>query len=231
MHCRCRAGRVIWPNRPGTVKGPLYSPTPPALWEGFFGNASEAKQRARAALEQSHGRETEYGAALALALSGDSFHAGALANDLEKQFPEDTSVRFRYLPTVRAVLELNRAEPTKAIEFLQIAVPYDLVSPRSTLQVFFGALYPIYARGLAYIAAGDGAQAVDEFRKILDHRGVVMSDPIGALARLQLARAYAAAGDKSKAKSSYDDFRNLWKDADSDIPILKQARAECAKLR
>ena len=148
-----------------------------------------------------------------------------------QQFPDDTSVRFSYLPTVRAVLTLNHGDPPKAIDLLETAVPYDLAVPRSSLQGFFGALYPIYIRGLAYLAAGNGTQGADEFRKILDHRAIVRSDPIGALAHLQLARAYAAVGDKAKAKSSYQDFPNLWKDADSDIPILKQAKAEYAKLR
>jgi len=205
--------------------------TPPLLWEGFFGNASEAKRLASTVLERPHGRETEYGAALALALSGESSHSQALANDLEKQFPDDTSVRFSYLPTVRAVLALNHGDPLKAIDLLQTAVPYDLAVPRSSLQGFFGALYPVYIRGLAYLAAGNGARGADEFRKILDHRAIVRSDPIGALAHLQLAKAYAAVGDKAKAKSSYEDFLNLWKDADSDIPILKQANAEYARLQ
>lgn len=205
--------------------------TPPVLWESFFGNASEAKRLAAAVLERPHGRETEYGAALALALSGESPHAQTLANDLEKQFPDDTSVRFSYLPTLRAVLALNNGDPAKAINLLQTAVPYDLAAPRSTLQGLFGALYPIYVRGLSFLAAGSSAQAADQFRKILDHPGVVRSDPIGALVHVQLARAYAAVGDKAKAKSSYEDFFSLWGDADSDIPILKQAKAEYAKLQ
>jgi tetratricopeptide (TPR) repeat protein len=140
-------------------------------------------------------------------------------------------VRFSYLPVLRAQLALNRHQPSKAIELLEIAAPYELSTPRSNLQGFFGALYPIYVRGLAYLAAGDGAQAAAEFRKIVDHRGIVISDPIGALARLQLARAYVAGGDKSKAKPSYEDFLKLWKDADSEIPVLKQARAEYAKVQ
>ena len=96
---------------------------------------------------------------------------------------------------------------------------------------FFGALYPIYVRGEAYLAAHQGAEAAAEFQKILDHRGIVVSDPIGALARLQLGRAFALSGDKTKAKTAYQDFLTLWKDADPDIPILKQAKAEYARLR
>jgi len=202
-----------------------------ALWEGFFGNAPAAKRSAMAARELSNGREVEYGAAFALALAGDSSRSQTLANDLERRYPEDTSVRFSYLPAVRALLALNHREPSKAIEALQIAIPYDLGAPRCSFHGFFGTLYPVYVRGLAYLAARQGAAAATEFQKILDHRGIVVSDPIGALARLQLGRALALSGAKSKAKAAYQDFLSLWKNADSDIPILKQAKAEYAKLQ
>jgi hypothetical protein len=182
-------------------------------------------------LEHANDREVKYGAALALSLSGDSVRSQALANNLEKEFPDDTSVRFSYLPTVRAVLALNHREPAKAIKLLQVAVPYELSAPRGSLQGFFGALYPIYVRGLAYLAEHDGTQAANEFQKILDHRGVVISDPIGALAHFQQARAYAMTGDRAKAKASYQEFLNLWKDADAELPILNQARGEYAKLQ
>ena len=172
----------------------------------------------------------EYGAAFALALSGDSARSQTLANDLEKRFLEDTSVRFSYLPALRALLELNHGEPSKAVELLQVAVSYELGAPRSSIHGFFGALYPIYVRGESYLAAHQGAEAAAEFQKILDHRGIVVSDPIGALAHLQLGRAFVLSGDKTKAKSAYHDFLALWKDADADIPILKQAKAEYAKL-
>jgi tetratricopeptide (TPR) repeat protein len=202
-----------------------------ALWEGFFGNASAARRSAMAARELSNSREVEYGAAFALALSGDSARSQTLANDLEKRFPEDTSVRFSYVPALRALLALNHSEPSKAIGLLQIAVPYDLGAPRSSFHGFFGTLYPVYVRGGAYLAARQGAEAAAEFQKILDHRGIVVSDPIGALARLQLGRALALSGDKTKAKTAYQDFLTLWKDADPDIPILKQAKTEYASLR
>jgi eukaryotic-like serine/threonine-protein kinase len=204
--------------------------TPPVLWEAFFGNTSEARRRVPALLERPHGRETEYAAALALAISGDSSKSEMLAKDLEKQFPEDTSVRFSYLPTVRAVLALKRGEPAKAIEILQVVTPYDLASPRSVNDGSFGALYPIYVRGLSYLAVGESAQAISDFQKIHDHRGIVMSDPIGALAQLQLARAYALAGDKNNAKAEYREFLTLWANADPDLPVLQQAKAEYAKL-
>ena len=202
-----------------------------AIWEAFFGNTSAGNRSATAALELAKDREVEYGTAFALALAGDSSRSQALANDLERRFPEDTSVRFSYLPVLRALLVLNHGEPAKAIELLQITVPYELATPRSKLQGFFGALYPVYVRGEAYLAARQGAEAVIEFQKILDHRGTVVSDPIGALAHLQLGRALVLSGDKTKAKSAYQDFLTLWNDADPDIPILKQAKAEYAKLQ
>ena len=183
-----------------------------------------------AALEISKNREVEYGAAFALALSGDLSVSQALNADLEKRFGEDTSVRLAYLPQLRALLALNQGEPFKAIKLLEITVPYELGTPRSSIHGFFGALYPIYVRGLAYLAGHRGAEATAEFQKILTHRGVVTSDPIGALAHLQLARALGLSGNKTRAKTAYQDFLTLWKDADADIPILKQARLEFGKL-
>ena len=116
-------------------------------------------------------------------------------------------------------------------ELLRVAVPYELGAPRSSFFGFFGAFYPVYTRGEAYLAARQGTEAAAEFQKILNHRGIVVSDPVGALARLQLARAFALSGDTAKAKSAYQDFLTLWKDADPDIPVLKQAKAEFAKLQ
>ncbi|MGA8309907.1 MAG: serine/threonine-protein kinase, partial [Terriglobales bacterium] len=202
-----------------------------ALWEAFFGNAPEARRSATATLELSKELYVEYGAAFALAFSGDSSRSQALANDLERRFPEDTSAKFSYMPALRALLALNHNEPSRAIELLQIAAPYEQGAPRSSFHGFFGTFYPVYVRGEAYLAAHQGAEAATEFQKILDHRGIVISDPIGALARLQLGRAYALSGDKSKAKTAYQDFFALWKDADPDIPILREAKAEYAKLQ
>ena len=203
----------------------------PAGWDAFFGNAPAARQSAMATLTLSKGRDAEYGAAFALALSGDSRRAQSLVDDLDRRFPEDTSVRSNYLPALRARLALNHSEPFKAIELLQSAVPYELALPGIAFNAFFGALYPVYVRGEAYLAAHQGAEAAAEFQKILDHRGIVAADPIGALAHLQLGRAFALSGDKTKAKTAYQDFLTLWKDADPDIPILKQAKAEFAKLQ
>jgi hypothetical protein len=185
-----------------------------------------------ASLALSRGRDVEYGAAFALALLGDSPRSQATADDMEKRFPEDTFVKFSYLPALRALLALNHGEPSKAIELVQMAAPYELGVPGSTTFGLFGALYPVYVRGDAYLASHKGPQAAKEFQKILDHPGIVFNDPVGAVARLQLGRALALpGGDKAKARAAYQDFLALWKDADQDIPILKQARTEYAKLQ
>ena len=205
--------------------------TKAALWEAFFGNMSVAKKTAKAALALAKNREVKFGAALVLAMSGDASQAQSLAKDLERNFPEDTSVRFYYLPAIRASLALSNGDPSKAIEFLQIAVPYDLGMPRSATFAYFGALYPVYVRGQTYLAARQGAEAAREFQKIVDHPGIVIGDAFGVLAHLGLARAYAMQGDTVKARKRYQDFLDLWKDADPDIPILKQAKAEYAKLQ
>jgi eukaryotic-like serine/threonine-protein kinase len=201
-----------------------------AVCEAHFGNAAAAKERAGAALELARGRDVEYAAAFALALSGDLSESQPLAADLEKRFPEDTPVQFEYLPTLRVLSSLAHRAPLDAVEQLQTALPYDFAMPGTAFFAKFGGLYPAYVRGEAYLAAGRGQEAAAEFQKVLDHRGVVTADPIGALARLQMGRAYVVSGDTAKAKNAYQDFLNLWKDADPDIPILKQAKAESAKL-
>jgi DNA-binding winged helix-turn-helix (wHTH) protein/tetratricopeptide (TPR) repeat protein len=198
-----------------------------SLREAFFEQVPNARKRAVAALKLSNSREVQYGAALTFALSGDSSRAQALADDLEKRFPEDTVVRFNYLPVLRARIALNQGDSARATEMLQTATPYELGASRG----LFGALYPIYVRGEAHLAAHRGPEAAREFQRILDHRGIVGSDPIGALARLQLGRALALSGDTIKAKSAYQDFLTLWKDADPNIAILSQARSEYAKLQ
>ncbi len=196
-----------------------------ALREALFGNPAEARQRAAAALALSNGRDVQDGAALALALAGDSARAQALADDLGERFPEGTVVQFNYLPTLRALLALNHSDASKAIEALQVASPYELGS------VSYSALYPVNIRGQAYLGGHQGREAAAEFQKILDHRGIVLNEPIGALAHLQIGRAYAMQGDIAKAKAAYQDFFALWKDADPDIPILIAAKSEYAKLQ
>ena len=205
-----------------------------AVREALFGNVSTARQRAAAALQLSKSRDTTYGASFALALSGDSPRSRTLTEDLARRFPEDTRAQFTYAPTLRALLALNHRQPPKALELLQATIPYERGSPTvggSEYLLGAGNLHPVYVRGLAYLAAHKGAEAASEFQKILDQPGIVISDPIGALAHLQLGRAYALSGDKTKAKSAYQNFLTLWKDADPDIPILKQAKEEDAQLK
>jgi eukaryotic-like serine/threonine-protein kinase len=208
--------------------------TDAAMREALFGNASIARQRANAALALSNSRDVEYGVAFALAVAGEPSRSQALTEDLSRRFLEDTKVNFTFTPTLRALLALDRNEPSKAVELLQTAIPYEngiQSSGGSEFLLGAGNLYPEYVRGEAYLALHQGAAAGVEFKKILDHRGIVMSDPIGALVHLQLGRAYVLAADKDKARAAYNDFLTLWKDADPDIPILKEAQAEYTKLQ
>ena len=203
-----------------------------AVWEAVCGNAAEGKKNAMAALALSNGRDVEYAVGLALALSGDSSRSQPLADDLEKRFPEDTFAKFTYVPVLRALSALGRGKPTDSVEQLQIALPYELaVNGLNFSHFYLGGLHSAYVRGEALRAAHRYAEAAAEFQKILDHRGIVGADPIGALAHLQLGRAFVLSGDKVKAKAAYQDFLTLWKDADSDIPILVQAKAEYAKVQ
>ena len=204
-----------------------------AMSEANFGNEVAAKERGHSALKLAKGRDVEYAAAFALAVSGDTAESQQLAVGLEKRFPEDTAVQFEYLPTLNALAALARHAPPDAIAQLQKAVPYDFAMPGTAFFAFrmFGGLYPPYVRGQAYLAAGRGPEAATEFQKLLSHRGIVLADPIGALAHLQLGRAYRVSGEIAKAKSAYEAFLAIWKDADREIPILKEARTEYAKLQ
>ena len=200
-----------------------------ALREAFFGNGVEARLHATAALSTTASRDAIFGAVLALALIGDTPRAQLLADDLAKRFPEDTIVHFNYLPVIHAQLALNRGQALRAIEALQPAVPYELGSPGS--RGFSPSLYPAYLRGYAYLTAHQGIAAAAEFRKILDHRGIVVSEPIGALAHLQLGRAFVASGDTAKAKAEYQAFLASWAQADDGIPILVAAKREYSGIR
>jgi tetratricopeptide (TPR) repeat protein len=201
-----------------------------AVCEAHSGNSAAAKKRARAALGLAKNRDVEYAAAFALALSGGLSESQRLAADLENRFPEDTPVQFEYLPILHALSALGHRAPLDAIEQLQRALPYDFALPGTGFVARFGGGYPAYVRGEAYLQAGRGREAAAEFQKVLGHRGVAFADPMGALAHLQLGRAYVLSGDITRAKNAYQDFLTLWKDADVDIPVLKQARAEYAKL-
>jgi eukaryotic-like serine/threonine-protein kinase len=202
-----------------------------AVREAMFGNRVAARKQAAAALQLSRGRDADYGPAFALALSGDSAAAQKIANELEEQYPEDTSVRFQYLPALRGLLALKAGNATKAIELTQAAMPYELAVPGTNFYAFFGSLYATYVRGLAYVAARRYSEADVEFRKILDNPGVVLADPVGAMARLEIGRLLRASGETDRARAAYKDFLRLWKAADPDIPILQQARAELVALR
>jgi tetratricopeptide (TPR) repeat protein len=186
-----------------------------------------AKREAQSALALSSDRNTEVRAAIALVLArlGNSAQAIKLADELGSRFPESTLVQFNLLPSIRAAAELGNGNPRKAVDALVAAEPFELGA------VGINVLQPIYLRGEAYLATGQGTAAVAEFQKILDHPGVVRTNLIGVLAHLQLGRAFALSRDKTKAKKAYQDFLTLWKDADPDIPILKQAKAEYAKLQ
>ena len=209
---------------------------PPALYlstsglrEVWFGNTDEARRRVAAALKRSTARDVLYFGALAYAYSKDDAQAKALADDLGKRFPEDTLVQFNYLPTLRARLALNKGDAAGAIESLRAAEPYDLgVSTSSPLN--WSAMFPVFVRGEAYLAGRQGVEAAAQFQKILDRPGLVVNLPIRALAHLGLARAYVLQGDTVKAKAAYQDFLTLWKNADPDIPVLQQAKAEYAKV-
>ncbi len=198
-----------------------------AFRDALFGNASEAKSEVGAALAISRSEFVEPCAALAYALSGDVGQAQALADELAKRFPEDTIMQYLYLPTIRAEIDLDRGNPTKAIDDLQISAPYELGEPPSPET----PLWPVFFRGMAYLAAHDGASAEAEFQKILDHPGITLNLSVGPLAHLGIARAEALQGNKDKARAAYQDFFALWQHADAGIPILEQARAEFAKLQ
>jgi tetratricopeptide (TPR) repeat protein len=199
-----------------------------AMRDALVGNMSQAKQQAQAALALSNGRDVEAISAIALGLAGNAPQAARLADDLAKRFPEDTIVQFNYLSMIRAAIALQAGGGAKADQALAPAAPYELGSPAQTLNV---ALYAVYLRGKALVAEHQGSAAAAEFQKILDHPGVVGNEPIGALAHLGLGRAYALSGDSAKSRAAYQDFLALWKDADPDLPALKESKAEYAKLR
>jgi tetratricopeptide (TPR) repeat protein len=199
-----------------------------ALRDVESGDREQARAEANAALKLGPNRDVRAIAALALARAGDSAAAEKLAAELDKAFPQDTLVQRYWLPTIRASVALERKDPNRAIELLEVADAIELGEPTADLTVF---LCPVYVRGEADLMLHDGNRAAAEFQKFIDHRGVVMNFPWGALARLGLARAYAMQGDTAKAKSAYQDFLTLWKEADPDVPVLKQAKAEYAKLQ
>lgn len=204
-----------------------------ALREALAGNSRQAVQYARSALASSNGKDVQSIAAIASGLAGEAGEARRLADDLSRRFPADTLVQVEYLPMIRAALSLGSGhsarEANAALQDLVPAAAYESGNASSSgLFNFF--LYPAYLRGAACLAAGQGTAAAVEFQKILNRPSVVSNEIIGALAHLGLARAYALSGDTSRARTAYQDFLALWKDADPDVPILKQAKTEYAAL-
>jgi len=199
-----------------------------ALWEALFGNFPEARRAVKDAGNFLADRDLEGEAAIVLALSGDTTQAQSLADDLNKRFPEATCVRFGSLPAIRGILAIRRGNAREAVEDLRAISSHEMISPGNWATQAGPYMLPVYISGKAYLAAHRGAEAAAEFQMIIDH--FVGNTPIGALAHLGLGRAYALQGDAVKARTAYQDFLALWKDADPGIPILKQAKAEYAKL-
>ena len=198
-----------------------------ALREVEAGNREQARADADAALKLAQNRDVRAIAALALARAGDIAAAEKLAAELDKTFPLDTLVQKYWLPAVRAAIALRRNQAQRAVDLLQKASTIELGMPTN----FNVVLCPAYLRGEAYLTLHHGAAAAAEFQKFIDHYGLVSNFSWGALARLGLARAYGEEGNTGKARAAYQDFLTLWKDADPDVPIYKQAKAEYAKLQ
>jgi hypothetical protein len=202
-----------------------------AVCDAVYGREAEARKRAHAAIELSKGRDVEYAAAFALAVAGDFAGSQELADDLKKRFPEDTSVQFSYLPTLGALFALAHGDHAKALETLQVAHTYEYGMTGIAFFGYFGGLQPAYVRAQAYMEGSRETEAAVEFQKLLDHSGIVLADPLGVMARLQLGRMFARSDNTTKAKVAYQDVLTIWKDADADLPVINQARAEYTKLQ
>jgi len=199
-----------------------------ALHEAVLGYSKQA-QRATSSMNLSEGDASiEARAALALALARDARRAETITAELAKRPPLDTLFNLYWLPTIEAAIQLSRGNPAKAVQGLEVTSRYELAG---VLHDSTAPLFPVYVRGQAFLALHQGREAAGEFQKYIDHPGIVMNYPLGALARVGLARAYTMQGDTVKARAAYQDFFSLWKDADPDVPILKQAKAEYAKLQ
>jgi len=198
-----------------------------ALNEVEAGNREQARSDATLGVRLASNHDVQALAALVMARAGNAAPAEKLANELDKTFPLDTLVQKYWLPTIQAAVALQRKDAKHAVELLRVASPIEL-SVQTNLAI---ALCPVYLRGEAYLMLHDGKAAAAEFQKFIDHWGLVANAPWGALAPLGLARAYALSGDTAKAKTAYQDFLTLWKDADPGIPVLKEAKAEYAKLQ
>jgi tetratricopeptide (TPR) repeat protein len=197
-----------------------------ALREAEVGNLARAQRAAEKVVEKVQGRDTQLALALVFARTGNIRQAQILADALNQSAPLDTVVQNHCLPTIRAAIKLQENDPAAAIAILRPTIKYDLADADS-----FNSLYPAYIRGLAFLQMGEGRLGGLEFQKLIDHPGRVEREVTGALSHLQLARAQKLMGDQVAARKSYEDFLTLWQDADSDIPIYQEAKAEYAKLR
>jgi serine/threonine protein kinase/tetratricopeptide (TPR) repeat protein len=199
-----------------------------ALREAEFGQINEARQQAQQALALAPSRDVWVEAGLTFARVGDIAEAERQTDHLNQEFPLDTLVQNYWIPAIRAAIELDRGNAEKAITFLQAALPYELADPPPFAA---GTMYPAYLRGQAYLSSGKGADAAAEFQKLIDHPGVVVNFPLGALAHLGLPRAHVLSGEIVAARTAYQDFFATWKDADPEVPVLKRARSEYEKLK
>jgi eukaryotic-like serine/threonine-protein kinase len=201
-----------------------------ALREADFGNREPALRGAAAAASRATGKQVWALAALTFARAGDAARAESLAQKLQQTYPDDTLLRYYWLPVIRASIALNRGDGQTAIALLQDAAPYDLADPFPVTASPVGNLFSVYLRGLAYLQTHQPSLAAAEFRKVLAQQGIVMNGWVGPLSQAQLARALTLSGDTPKARAAYEDFFQLWHDADPDIPILRQAKSDYAKL-
>ena len=203
-----------------------------AVWSALFEMQPDAQRNAAVALTLKRSRDADYGPAFAFALAGESAPAREIEEHLAARYPEDTSVQFSYLPTLRAIRALNDGDPARALDIISRGAHYDLALPATAYFTgpFFGAQYPIYVRGLAHVRLGRPVEAAAEFQRILDHPGLVINDPIGPATRLQLARALSSSGDRAGSVAMYQELLALWTPADPDVSLVRQARTECADL-
>jgi tetratricopeptide (TPR) repeat protein len=201
-----------------------------ALREAEFDNLARSRQEIAPALAEGPTRDVSVLAALAFSRIGDINSAERMARDLAERFPLNTAINRYWLPAIYASIEIRRDNLAKALEDLRTTSLYELGSPLPQFEVG-GSLYPVYIRGQIYLSLHQGKEAAAEFQKFLEHRGVALNSPLGALARLQLGRAYALQDKTVQSRAAYQDFFRLWKDADPDIPILIAAKAEYAKLK
>jgi tetratricopeptide (TPR) repeat protein len=205
--------------------------TSEAIWEAVWGNAAAATTRADFALGIARGRDVDFGAALAFALAGETRRLPAMIAEMSSRFPDDTSVQTSYLPSLRAFVALAQRQPGQALDALDANIPYEHARPALAFYWNFGGRYPAYLRGVALLADGQPREAAAAFEALLNRRGLLLADPLGARARVQLGRAYAKAGDIQKARAAYESCFALTKTADPGLPLATEARREFSLLK